>query len=487
MSITDSIDVFVDSNDNYIGGEWVPAEGSGRITITSPTTEEAIGSVVDGTEADMDRAVAAARAAFDDPTGWASWAPALRAEAMERFAAVLEARGKDIARAVSRQNGMPLATAEGVEAGFPALLLRYYGGLVSADGFLESTRPAMFGGTTAVRREPIGVVAAIVPWNFPQGLAFTKIAPALAMGCTVVMKPSPETVLDSLLVGAAAIEAGLPAGVVNIVPGGREAGAYLVQHPGIDKVTFTGSSAAGRQIAEVCGRLLRPVTLELGGKSAALVLDDADLTGNMAAFLNATLPNNGQVCNASTRILVPQRRYAAFVDDITDMVKSMKVGDPLAPGTQVGPMVSARQRDRVMSYIEQGKADGARITTGGERPDGAGYFVQPTVFADARNDQIIAQEEIFGPVLTVIGYADDADGIRLANDSDFGLGGSVWSQDTDRAVEVARHIQTGSIGINSYSNDPASPFGGVKASGMGREQGPEALASYFTYKSIYNV
>jgi aldehyde dehydrogenase (NAD+) len=487
VSITDTVDTFVDSNDNYIGGEWVPSEGAARITITSPSTEEAIGSVVDGTEADMDRAVAAARAAFDDPTGWSTWTPGRRAEVMERFAVALEARGKDTARAVSRQNGMPLATAESVESNFPALLLRYYGGLVSADGFLESTRLAMFGGKTAVRREPIGVVAAIVPWNFPQGLAFTKIAPALAMGCTVVMKPSPETVLDSLIVGAAAIEAGLPAGVVNIVPGGREVGAYLVQHPGVDKVTFTGSSAAGRQIAEVCGRLLRPVTLELGGKSAALVLDDADLTGNMAAFLNATLPNNGQVCNASTRILVPQSKYASFVDDITDMVKAMKVGDPLDPATQVGPMVSARQRDRVESYISQGKAAGGRVTTGGSPYDGVGYFVQPTVFADVTNDQVIAQEEIFGPVLTVIGYSDDADGIRLANDSEFGLGGSVWSQDTDRAVEVARSVRTGSIGINSYVNDPASPFGGVKASGMGREQGPEALESYFTYKSIYNV
>ncbi|MCW2839052.1 MAG: NAD-dependent aldehyde dehydrogenase [Aeromicrobium sp.] len=487
MSITDNVDTFVDSNDNYIGGEWVPSEGSARITITSPSTEEAIGSVVDGTEGDMDRAVAAARAAFDDPTGWSTWAPGQRAEVLERFAVALEARGAETASAVSRQNGMPLSVSSSVESAFPGLLLRYYSGLVAEPGFLESTRPAMFGGLTTVRREALGVVAAIIPWNFPQALAFTKLAPALAMGNTVVMKPSPETVLDSLIVGAAAIEAGLPAGVLNIVPAGREVGAYLVSHPGVDKVAFTGSSAAGRQIAAVCGGLLRPVTLELGGKSAALVLEDADLVGNAAQFLNATMPNNGQTCNASTRILVPHSKYAAFVDDITDMVKAMKVGDALDPETQVGPMVSARQRDRVMSYVDRGRADGARVTTGGGRPDGVGYFVQPTVFADVTNDQVIAQEEIFGPVLTVIGYSDEAEGIRLANDSEFGLGGSVWSQDTARAIDVARHVKTGSIGINSYVNDPASPFGGVKSSGMGREQGPEALSSYFTYKSIYNV
>jgi aldehyde dehydrogenase (NAD+) len=486
MTVTES-DAYVDSGDNYIGGDWVPSAGPGRTTIISPTSEEPIASVVDGGHADMDRAVAAARAAFDDPAGWSRWPAGRRAEVLGRFADALQARGRATARAVSRQNGMPITTAEIAEGGMPALMLRYYAGLVSAEGFGESTRPAMFGGTTAVRREPVGVVAAIVPWNFPQILAFNKIAPALAMGCTVVVKPSPETVLDALIVAEAAAEAELPPGVLNIVPGGREVGAYLVQHPGVDKVGFTGSSAAGRRIAEVCGRLLRPVTLELGGKSAALVLDDADLTSTATAFLTATLPNNGQVCNASTRILVPRRRYDIYLDEITDMVKALRMGDPLDPGTQIGPLVSARQRDRVLAYIDKGKADGARVTTGGDRRGGVGYFVEPTVFADVANDQTIAREEIFGPVLTVIAYDDEDDAVRIANDSEFGLGGSVWSADSDRAMDVARRVHTGSIGINSYVNDPASPFGGVKASGMGRELGPEALASYFTYKSVYNV
>ncbi|MCU1691871.1 MAG: geoB2 [Frankiales bacterium] len=477
----------LDSDQLFIGGEWVSASAAARISVVSPATEAVIGSVPDGTEADMDKAVAAARRAFDDPTGWASWTPQERGAVLERLAVALERRGADTARAVTQQNGMPLAVSQAVESGFPAMLLRYYSGLVSEPGYLEERRPAMMAGTTLVRREPVGVVCAIVPWNFPQALAFVKLAPALAMGCTVVMKPSPETVLDSLILADAVVEAGLPPGVLNIVPAGREVGAYLVAHPGVDKVTFTGSTVAGRNIAEVCGRLLRPVTLELGGKSAAVVLDDADLTAHAAAFVGATLMNNGQACNASTRILVPRATYGIFLDQITEIVKDLVVGDPMSLSTQVGPLVSERQRARVEGYIARGKADGGTITTGGRRPDMPGWFVQPTVFGGVTNDQAIAQEEIFGPVLVVIPYEDEGDGIRLANESEFGLGGSVWSSDEERAVDVARRVATGSIGINSYVNDPASPFGGVKASGMGREQGPEALASYYTFKSIYNV
>jgi len=472
----------------YIGGEWVAPLGSGTITVVSPSTEEVIGVVPEASEADVDRAVDAARAAFDDPNGWSSWAPAARAEVLERFAAGLEARAETTATTVSSQNGMPLQISQAFEAVFPALLLRYYGELVASRG-AEERRDAMFGGTTVVRREPIGVAAAIVPWNFPQALAFLKIAPALAAGCTLVLKPAPETVLDSYVMAEAAAEAGLPAGVLSIVPAGREVGAHLVAHPGVDKVAFTGSTAAGRSIAETCGRLLRPVTLELGGKSAAIVLDDADLASNFESFFGATLLNNGQTCFLGTRVLAPRNRYDEIVEIVTSLAANLTVGDALDPSTQIGPLVSARQRERVESYIAKGLAEGGRITTGGGRPDGLdrGFFVSPTVFADVDNNHTIAQEEIFGPVLAVIPYADEAEAIRIANDSDYGLGGSVWSADPERAAAVARKVRTGSIGINSYVNDPVSPFGGVKASGLGREMGPEGLANYEVLKSIYQA
>ncbi|MFJ6263058.1 aldehyde dehydrogenase [Rhodococcus erythropolis] len=471
----------------YLDGGWAKPTGTGTITVTSPSTETIIGSVPEATDHDVDKAVDASRTEFEDPEGWAHYAPARRAEILERFADALESRASRTAEAVSQQNGMPIQIANGFEAVFPALLLRYYAGLVKDS--TDERRPAMFGGTTIVRREPVGVVAAIVPWNFPQALAFTKIAPALAAGCTVVMKPSPETVLDSYVMAEAAIAAGLPAGVLNIVPADATVGAYLVAHPGVDKVAFTGSTAAGRNIAEVCGRLLRPVTLELGGKSAAVVLDDADLGSRLEQFFSATLLNNGQTCFLSTRVLAPRNRYNDIVDTISDFAKSLTVGDALDPNTQIGPMASAKQRDRVESYISKGVSDGARITTGGDRPADLdrGFFVSPTVFSNVDNGHTIAQEEIFGPVLAVIPYDDVDEAIRLANDSDYGLGGSVWSEDPQRALEVAKRIRTGSIGINSYVNDPVSPFGGIKASGLGREMGPEGLAGFQQLKSVYQA
>lgn len=471
----------------YIGGEWVAPSSGATITVTSPNTGETIGSVPDGQEADIDSAVAAARRAFDDPTGWAALEPAERAATLRRFADAVEARKDEFARRVSAQNGMPIAVSAQLEAVYPAVLLHYYADLVENQA--EDVRDGLFGGTVRVERAPVGVVAAIVPWNFPQTLASFKFAPALAAGCTVVMKPSPETVLDGQLLAEAAIEAGLPAGVLNIVPGGREVGAHLVAHRGVDKVGFTGSTAAGRQIAETCGRLLRPATLELGGKSATIVLDDAtlDLASIGADLFVATLANNGQTCFLGTRILAPQSRYAEIVDVFTAFAGSMAVGESLDPGTQIGPMASMRHRERVEGYIAKGRAEGGRITTGGGRPGGhdGGWFVEPTVFADVDNNATISQEEIFGPVLSVIPYTDDSDAVRIANESDFGLGGSVWTSDPERGLAVARKVRTGTVGINRYLPDPVAPFGGVKDSGIGRELGPEGLASYQQLKSIY--
>jgi aldehyde dehydrogenase (NAD+) len=470
----------------YIGGGWRKPVTDRRIEVTSASTEESLGSVPEAAEGDIDLAVATARYAFGDPAGWASWDTARRGAALERFAAALEKRGEQFAQLVSSQNGMPISIGRVSEAVTGQVLLRYYAAIAQQSP-AEETRPSLVGGSTVVRREPVGVVAAIVPWNFPQSLTFFKLAPALAAGCTVVLKPAPETVLDAFLLAEAAAEADLPPGVLNIVPAGREAGAYLVAHPGVDKVAFTGSTAAGRAVAQECGRLLRPVTLELGGKSAAIVLDDADLTSQLDKLFAATLLNNGQTCYLGTRVLAPRSRYAHVVDVLTGLASSLQVGDALDDSTQIGPLVSSRQRDRVEGYIAQGLAGGAQVTTGGGRPAGRsrGWFVQPTVFANVDNSATIAREEIFGPVLSVIGYDDVDEAVDIANDSDYGLGGSVWTADPERGLDIARRVRTGSIGVNGYALDPGSPFGGVKASGMGRELGPEGLAAFQQLKSIY--
>ncbi|MGW0822838.1 aldehyde dehydrogenase [Streptomyces sp. NPDC002845] len=472
----------------YIGGEWVRPSSSRAITPVNPSTEDVLGSVPEALAADVDAAVDAARRAFDEPGGWASWEPERRAEVMERFASELEARAGRMAEPVSSQNGMPISMARQLEVGYPTAVLRYYAGLARATAFSE-VRAGLLGGSVEVRRVPVGVVAAIVPWNYPQVLSMFKIAPAMATGCTVVLKPSPEAVLDSFLVAEAAEAAGVPAGVLNVVPGGREAGTHLVSHPGVDKVAFTGSTAAGRAIAETCGRLLRPVTLELGGKSADIVLDDAVLDPGKIGqdLVAATLTNNGQTCFLSARLLAPRSRYTEIVDLVTDLVRTLPVGDALDEGTLVGPMATPQQRDRVEGYIAKGRGEGARLTTGGGRPAGRdkGWFVEPTVFADIDNGFVVAQEEIFGPVLCLIPYDGVDDAVRIANDSDYGLGGTVWTSDPERGAAVARRVRTGTIGVNRYLPDPVAPFGGVKASGLGSELGPEGLESYLQIQSVY--
>ncbi len=483
-----STSTLIESDELFVGGRWAAPKGAARIDVRSASTEEPIGSVPEGCDADIDAAVDAARAAFDDPRGWSSWSADQRASALERLADAFDARAPEIARRVSMQNGMPISVAGQLEGTFPQALMRYYAGLIRQTP-LQEERAGLLGGQILVERKPVGVVGAIVPWNFPESLAMFKLAPLLAAGCTAVIKPSPETVLDSLELAEAIMEAGLPDGVVNIVPGGRELGAYLVEHPRVDKVAFTGSTAAGRKIGARCGELLRPVTLELGGKSAAIVLDDADIAGSAEQLFSATLLNNGQTCYLGTRVLAPRSRYDEVVQVFGGLAGALQVGDALDPATQIGPMASARQRDRVEGYIAKGKAEGARVVAGGGKTDREhGWFVQPTVFADVDNSShTIAREEIFGPVLSVIPYDSEADAVAIANDSDYGLGGSVWTTDPERGTAVARRVQTGSIGINHYLPDPAAPFGGVKHSGMGRELGPEGLAAYLAIQSIYHT
>lgn len=466
----------------FVGGQFRPAEAS------TPVVEAATGTLLGAGAAaspdEVDAAVAAAGAALPS---WSATPPAERAAALNRLADELLARSAATNELCTRENGMPIRLSRGANGRFPAALLQYYADLITRTA-AEEIRPAAIG-HTIVRREPLGVVGAIVPWNYPQALAAFKLAPALAAGCTVVLKASPETALDALIFAEAAIAAGLPAGVLNVIAGGPDTGARLVSHPGVDKVSFTGSTAVGRQIAEVCGRLLRPVTLELGGKSAAVVLEDADLDATISGLKSAAFVNNGQTCHLNSRILVPRSRYDEMVDALVALASGLNVGDPLEKSTDVGPLVSARQRDRVLGYIEAGKADGAKLVAGGgipaDQPDG--WFVSPTVFADVDNASRIAQEEIFGPVLAVIPYDTEQHAVTLANDSDYGLGGTVWSANAEHATDIARAIRSGTVGVNDYQMDMAAPFGGVKASGLGRELGPEGLAAYQSIKSIYRV
>ncbi|MBS9375033.1 aldehyde dehydrogenase [Rhodococcus sp. B50] len=477
-------DTNLDRNELFIGGRWVAPKSGATVDVIEAATEKVLGTAALASETDIDEAVAAARGALRGP--WGALTNGERADLLDKFAAALKSRGRDTSRLVSRENGMPIALSGGVNGFGPAAMVSYYAGLIR-DASNEDVRPSAFGGRTVVRREPVGVVAAITPWNYPQPLAAMKLAPALAAGCTVVLKPAPETALDAFAFAEAAVEAGLPEGVVNIVPAGRETSAYLVEHPGVDKVAFTGSTAAGRAIGEVCGRLLRPVTLELGGKSAAIVTEQADLDVFAKNLLEVSLVNNGQTCHASTRILAPRSRYDEVVDVVTDTVRALTVGDPLDKNTNIGPLVSAAQRDRVLGYIESGRADGYRITVGGGAPSSqsTGWFVEPTVFADVDNSARIAQEEIFGPVLTITPYGDENEAVAIANDSEYGLGGTVWTADEQHGLDLAARIHTGTVGVNYYALDLDAPFGGVKSSGLGRELGPEGLTPYYTAKSIY--
>ncbi|MFK0123559.1 aldehyde dehydrogenase [Streptomyces nigra] len=468
----------------FIGGEWTGPLGRDVIEVVSPHTEDVMGRVPHATPADVDRAVDAARRAFDDGP-WPRASLAERIEVVTRIKDGIAARHDEIARLISAQNGSPYSWSVLAQA-LGAMMVWDAAITVARDFSYEEPRDGVLG-RILVRREPVGVVAAVVPWNVPQFVAAAKLAPALLAGCSVVLKPSPESPLDAYLLAEIARDAGLPDGVLSVLPADREVSEYLVGHPRIDKVSFTGSVAAGRRVMEVAARHLTRVTLELGGKSAAVVLPDADVEATVAGVVPAAWMNNGQACVAQTRILVPRSRYDEFAEAFAAAAGALVVGDPLDPATQVGPLVARRQQRRSLDYIRIGQEEGAKILTGGGRPQGLekGWYVEPTLFGDVDNTMRIAREEIFGPVICLLPYGDEAEAVRIANDSDTGLSGSVWTADTAHGVDIARRVRTGTYSVNTFSLDMLGPFGGYKNSGLGREFGPEGFGEYFEHKMIH--
>ncbi|MEV0729670.1 aldehyde dehydrogenase family protein [Polymorphospora sp. NPDC050346] len=462
----------------HLGGRWVRPEGTGTIPVENPATEETIAEIPACTATDVDRAVAAARAAFD---GWADTGPADRAAALDRLHDALASRADALAETIGRELGSPRKFAARVQVGLPLRVLRGYADLA------RQPAPAETIGNSLVLREPVGVVGAITPWNYPLHQVVAKLAAALAAGCTVVLKPSELTPLVAYQLFDAIDEAGLPPGVVNLVTGtGPVVGAALAGHPDVDMVSFTGSTAVGRQIAHLAADRIARVALELGGKSANIILDDADLTTAVKAGIGNCFVNSGQTCTAWTRMLVHRTRYAQALELAADIAAGYRLGDPFDPDTRLGPLVSATQRDRVRKHIARGLADGGRLVTGG--PDAPvpdrGHFVAPTVIADVDPDSALAQEEVFGPVLAVIPFDDTDQAVAIANNSRYGLAGAVFAGDEERALAVARRIRTGSVDVNGGSFNPLAPFGGYKQSGIGRELGVHGLAEFTQLKSI---
>ena len=463
----------------YVGGEWVAPGSTTTIDVIDPTTEQVIAAVPAATADDVDAAVAAARGAL---AGWSATEPSERATCLGNLADALKARQEEIARTISTEMGAPTKLALAVQTGLPHSVLASYAEMLPGVAFEETI------GNSLVVTEPVGVVAAITPWNYPLHQAVAKVAGALAAGCTVVLKPSEIAPLASYHLAELAEETGLPPGVLNVVTGtGPEVGELLAAHPGVDMVSFTGSTRAGRRVSEVAAATVKRVALELGGKSANLILPDADLAKAVKVGVANCYLNGGQTCTAWTRMLVPADRHDEIVDLAVAAAASYRVGDPFDEGVRVGPMASAAQRERVLGYVGRGVAEGALLAAGGaEPPDGfdTGYFVQPTVFAGVRRDMTIAREEIFGPVLSILPYADEDDAVDIANDTDYGLAGAVWSADQERAVAVARRMRTGQVDINGGRFNPLAPFGGYKQSGNGRELGRYGLHEFSEVKSL---
>ncbi|MFI9625889.1 aldehyde dehydrogenase family protein [Streptomyces sp. NPDC052042] len=476
-------------DDVFIDGRFLPALSGRFIEIVSPSTEQVVGRAPDGSVADVDAAVEAARRAFEDPKGWRHWAPADRAAAMERLADLLQSREEELAVLLAHEIGKPLSTSAG-RSGRASELLRYFAGMARTL-VQEELRPVPEqrgpGSVrrSLVRREPRGVTAAIVPYNGTLPMGMFKIGPTLAVGGTVVLKPPPQAPLEAYILAEAAVEAGIPPGVLNVVPGGREAGERLVGHPGVDIVGFTGSTEAGRRIAVQCAAAFKPVVLELGGKSAAVVLEDADLDRFARALPFLAYTFSGQNCFIQSRIVVPQHMLAELTDLVVEVTAGLIVGDPLDPATRLGPLISAEHRTRVEAHVAAGRDQGAVLAHGGGRPPGLdrGWYVEPAVFTGARNDMGICREEVFGPVVTLIPVDGEEEAIAVANDNDFGLAGSVWSADEGHALDVAGRLDTGSVGINGFGFNTAAPFGGRRDSGLGTELGVEGFEAYVQYQS----
>ena len=467
----------------FIGGDWALSSGEGGIDIVSPSTEQIVGRVARATTADMDRAVAAARHAFDHGP-WPQTSGPERAAVLRRIADEVLKRADDFARAWSLQIGIPYAQSS-QSAPYFAGYFTYYANLAE-QGF-EEVRPSMLGGHCIVVREPAGVVVAIAPWNAPLATMLLKVAPALAAGCTVIAKPSPESPLEALILAECIAAAGVPEGVFSVLTADRDVSDYLVRKPEVDKVSFTGSTAAGLHIASVCGSRMARVTTELGGKSAAIILDDAKVEAVVAGIMPNLVGLCGQQCAAFSRILVPAARKAELTEAIAAAMQAVQVGDPFDQATQMGPLVTRAQHGRVFGYIDKGKAEGARLVTGGRRPANLdiGWFIEPTLFADANNDMVIAREEIFGPVGTIIAYDNEEQAIAIANDSIYGLSGGVFTDSPDRAYAMARRIRTGNFGHNGRVIDYTLPYGGFKQSGVGREGGIEGLHGLTEVKAIF--
>jgi aldehyde dehydrogenase (NAD+) len=466
--------------DVFVGGTWQRSVDGTDHKVVNPATGDVLGVTTLAGVADVEAGVAAARASFDAGT-WADAEPSERARVLRDAADYLENLGDAAVDLLTQELGCPRWFTARAHVPNPIRHLRYYAEMIEN----EQTEEPRNDGTnnSLVVREPVGVVAAITPWNGPLSSPTLKVAPALAAGCSMILKPPPETPLTAYLLADAFAAAGLPEGVLSILPADREVGEHLVRHTQVDKVAFTGSTAAGRKIMAICAERIARITLELGGKSAAIVLDDADLEHLIRTILPMAMMVNGQACIAQTRVLVPSGRAAEVTDALAAAFAALPVGDPFDPQTQIGPLVSERQRARVEGYLSIAGDEGATVLGGG-RPDSNGFFVNPAVLAGVDNSMRVAQEEIFGPVVAVIPYRDEDDAIAIANNSVYGLSGSVWSADHDRALAVARRIRTGMVSLNGAFQAFGTPFGGYKQSGIGREMGPEGLASYRELKSI---
>jgi acyl-CoA reductase-like NAD-dependent aldehyde dehydrogenase len=468
----------------FIGGKWVEPSSKDVIDVIDSGTEEVYFSIAEAREADMARAVDAAREAFDKGP-WPRMSHAQRAEYLRAMAEGLRGKGDEVGQLWPRESGALHIIAQHTAPGM-AGVFEFYANLAGTFPFEEPAQPTMGGEFGVLVREPVGVVGAIIPWNAPLGLISYKIAPALIAGCTVVLKSSPEAPGDAYIFAEIAEDIGLPPGVLNVVTADREVSELLVTNPGVDKITFTGSTAAGRRIASLCGERIARCTLELGGKSAAVILDDMDLQEAATTISGAECFLSGQVCSSLTRIIVTRSRHDELVDTLAGTFSQVKVGDPFDPTTQMGPLAMDRQRDRVEGYIAKGVAEGAKLATGGGRPKGLdrGYYIEPTVFGNVDNRSTIAREEIFGPVLSVIPADNEEHAVALANDTIYGLNSSVFTHDVDRARQVAGQLRAGTVGHNAFRTDFGMAFGGFKQSGIGREGGTEGLLPFLETKTV---